>query len=522
MPKLVTLTANTGIDLLMEVDSPDMGGVTRAREAREFPAGKAVSVARAARALGLSSVLLGFVGLLRALPVQETLALALLPAAARAGSVEQVIPAGGNLAAAVAAAPAGATLVVDGGVHRGQLRLERKICLMGRAGAVLDGGGVGTVVRIAAAGVELRGLAIQGTGESLMAEDAGVRIEKAAGVRLAQLELRDCLYGIFATGCEKLQVDGCRFVGKELPDVRRGDAVHAWGCNHARFTGNRIERGRDVVLWYSTGTTFDDNVVAHGRYGLHYMYSDQNSFRRNRFESNQVGAVLMYGRGLEGEGNTFLRAQGVGSCGLLVKDADDIALTGNRLVANATGLLLDGAPLSPRGQVRIAGNLIARNDVGLEVSSESKGIVFIGNSFSGNRVQVQVLGSGPAGDNVWAEDGRGNFWSDAVPYDRDGDGVSEIPYRLESTFESLAGRNPSLSFFEASPACEALDQAARLFPILAPELRLVDPKPLVRPALGALAPEPVEPGRRGGLALAGLAMLAASAAMAAAARMALA
>ena len=474
MPRLVTLTADTGIDLLMKL----AGAVL--------------------------------------------LAMALLPATARAGAAELVVPADGNLAAAVAAAPAGGTLVVDGGVHRGPLKLDRKICLMGRAGAVLDGGGAGTVVRISAAGVELRGFAIRGSGESLMAEDAGVRVDKAAGVRLAQLDLSDCLYGVFATGCEKLQVDGCRFVGKDLPDVRRGDAVHAWGCNGARFTGNRIVRGRDVVLWYSAGTTFDDNVVSSGRYGLHYMYSDHNSFRRNRFESNQVGAVLMYGRGLEGEGNTFLRARGVGSCGVLVKEADDIVLIGNRLVANATGLLLDGAPLSPGGQVRITGNLIARNDVGLEVSSESKGIVFTGNSFSGNRIQVQVLGSGPAGDNVWSEDGRGNFWSDAVPYDRDGDGVSEIPYRLESTFESLADRNPSLVFFEASPACEALDQAARLFPILAPEPRLVDPRPLVRPALGALAPELVEPGRRGGLALAGLAMLAASTAMAAGARRALA
>jgi 1-phosphofructokinase family hexose kinase len=62
MPKLVTLTANTGLDLLLEVDSLDLGGVTRARSSREFPAGKGINVARAALALGVRAVCLGFAG----------------------------------------------------------------------------------------------------------------------------------------------------------------------------------------------------------------------------------------------------------------------------------------------------------------------------------------------------------------------------------------------------------------------------------------------------------------------------
>src|SRR5262249_48140866 len=79
----------------------------------------------------------------------------------------------------------------------------------------------------------------------------------------------------------------------------------------------------------------------------------------------------------------------------------------------------------------------------------------------------------------------GNYWSDAVLYDANRDGISEIPYRLESTYEVLADRYPLLGFFTATPAAEAIDLAARLFPIFAPRAKLTDPHPLTRPPLTA-------------------------------------
>jgi parallel beta-helix repeat protein len=75
---------------------------------------------------------------------------------------------------------------------------------------------------------------------------------------------------------------------------------------------NRVERSRDVVIWYSSGTVVEDNVVRTSRYGLHYMYSNDNVFRRNRFEDNQVGAAIMYSRGIELTENAFCLERAVG------------------------------------------------------------------------------------------------------------------------------------------------------------------------------------------------------------------
>lgn len=389
----------------------------------------------------------------------------------------------GAVAAAVAAAADGDTVIVPSGTHHEHLTLARPIRVVGRPGAILDGDEDGTVVRIEAPRVELRGLTIRGSGTTYNTEDTGIRIDHAADVRIADVRIEDTLFGIFVAQGDRCILDGNHILGKDLPHVRRGDGIRLWYSSGCQLTGNVVERSRDVVIWYSSDTAVEDNVVRTSRYGLHYMYSDRNVFRRNRFEDNQVGAAIMYSRGIELTENAFSFSSGPSAYGLLLKDADDVFIVRNRFIRNATALFIDGAPQSRGGRVDVHENLIARNDVGIALQPLSHDIRIWENALVGNGNQVQIVGTGSADANVWAVDGRGNHWSDAVLYDADGDGVSDIPYRLESTYEVLSDRYPSLAFFANTPGAEALDLAARLFPIFAARPKLTDPHPLVRPPL---------------------------------------
>jgi nitrous oxidase accessory protein len=447
--------------------------------------------------------------------------LALLAAPPHATAAE-LTAAPGGIAQALAAAREGDTVIVPAGVYAEHLVLDRPLRLVGRPGAVIDGGGEGTVVRVTAPGVELRGLTIRGSGISYTTEDAGIRIEHAAGVRVSDVRLEDVLFGFFVAQGDGCVIERSTVIGKDLPHVRRGDGIRLWYSAGCRLAGNRIERSRDVIIWYSAGTVVEDNVVTTSRYGLHYMYSNDNVFRRNRFEDNQVGAAIMYSRGIELSENAFSFSNGPAAYGLLLKDADDVFIAGNRFLRNATGLFFDGAPQSRGGRVDVHDNLIARGDVGVALQPLSRGIRFWDNAFIGNRTQVQVLGTGSAEDNAWAVDGRGNYWSDALVYDRDGDGVSEVPYRAESTYEVLADRYPTLAFFDGTPGAEAIDTAARLFPIFAPRPKLVDPHPLARPPLSAWTRSEDAGGAGAGLVVAGVALLATAAFVAVGARKALA
>jgi nitrous oxidase accessory protein len=390
-----------------------------------------------------------------------------------------------TIAAAAAAARDDDTIVLPAGVHHEHVTLARAVRLIGRPGAVLDGDGQGTVLRITAPGAEVCGLTIRGSGDTYTTEDAAIRIDHASDVRIVDTRIEDALFGIFVAQGDRCLIDGTTIVGKDLPHVRRGDGIRLWYSAGCHLTGNHVERSRDVIIWYSARTVVEDNVVRASRYGLHYMYSNDNVFRRNRFEDNQVGAAIMYSRGIELTENAFSFSNGPAAYGLLLKDSDDVFIIRNRFVQNATGLFFDGAPQSRGGRVDVRGNLIARGDVGVALQPLSQRIRFWENAFIGNRTQVQVLGTGTAEGNEWSVDGRGNYWDDAVAYDRDGEGTSDIPYRLDSTYEALADRHPVLAFFDGTPGAEALDAAARLFPIFAPRPRLVDPHPLTRPTLTA-------------------------------------
>ncbi len=378
---------------------------------------------------------------------------------------------GEKVGAAIARAADGDVIVVRG-THVERVVVDRRVSLVG-VGGVLDGAGEGTVLVIKAAGAAVSDLAIRASGDNYRTEDAAVRIE-AADVRLSRLEIDDTLFGVFVVKGDGCVIEESTIVGKDLPHVRRGDGIRLWYSSGCVIRDNRVRRSRDVVIWYSSGTVVEDNVVTESRYGLHYMYSDRNEFRRNLFDRNQVGAAIMNSRGIVLEDNSFSASNGPAAHGILLKDADDVAIERNRISGNATGLFFDNAPQSAGGWVRVRANLIEGNDAGVVVQPASRAIEFAGNVFRANAVQVRIAGTGSAAGNLW----EGNWWSDATVYDRDRDGRSEIPYRPESRYEDLSDRHPNLAFFAGSPAAGAIDDASRLFPLFQPRVKLEDPRPL--------------------------------------------
>jgi nitrous oxidase accessory protein len=66
------------------------------------------------------------------------------------------------------------------GEYNGPIRIERRLVLAGRPGAVINGAGAGSVVRVTAPDVTIRGVTIRGSGRDLQAMDSGVFLEKMA------------------------------------------------------------------------------------------------------------------------------------------------------------------------------------------------------------------------------------------------------------------------------------------------------------------------------------------------------
>lgn len=404
--------------------------------------------------------------MLPALAAATLLAGALAPAGGTA-------PQGGSLAARVADAAAGDTLRVPAGVHRGPLVIGRRLVLIADSGAVLDGGGKGTVLTVRADSVVIRGLAVRGSGRSLDRDEAAIKLEHCTGCRIESVRIDDALHGIYLLRSSDVTISDVRITGSDPVESSRGNGIHLFDSRGSRITGNRIRGTRDGIYFsFASGNTITNNDIRGVRYGLHYMYSDDNRFERNVFAENAAGAAIMFSKRIVLRENTFTRHVGYRAYGVLLQTAEQVQVERNTITGNLTGLFLDGAIAN-----RFGDNVIAGNGIGIDLLASTEANTFAGNVITDNRLAVRkVLGTS---ENAWSEAGRGNYWGDPSVFDLDGDGVGDRPYRVGDPFMGLAAERPALELFAGTLAARALAWADEALPVFA-LARAEDPHPLAR------------------------------------------
>lgn len=417
--------------------------------------------------------------------------LVLVPASAQSPSADGAAASGSSsthtvggsdgyatIGAALTAAGPGDTVRVEPGVYRERLRVRRPVVLLGRGRPVLDGGGEGHVVE-ATADLVLRGFVIRGSGHRVDREHAGVMV-RGGRAEIVDNELVDVFYGVYLKDAPGSDVRDNRIRGKPLPPPRRGDGIRLWYSSRTKVVGNEVRRTRDVVVYFSDNLVVRDNVIAEGRYGLHYMYSNHNLFEHNRFEGNQVGAFIMYSRDVLLRHNVFADATGASGMGLGLKDADDIVARENLFVENASGIYLDNSPRERDAVNRFEANVLLYNRSGVRMLPSVRNNVFRGNSFVANSRPAEVAGgSGRAQEaqNDW----DGNHWSGYRGFDREGDGIGDRPYVHARLSDDLMSRHPELEMYALSPVMSVVEALSRFFPLLRPQPVVVDSAPRLEP-----------------------------------------
>lgn len=382
---------------------------------------------------------------------------------------------------------------ITGGTHLGPLAVDAAVEIQGIDRPVIDGGGEGTVVVITAPGASIRGLKVVGSGDRADKVDAGITAQ--APVTIEDMIVEDVLYGINLEAAPDSIVRNNIVRGREVHIARRGDAIRVWESHDSVIEDNLVEDTRDVVIWYSQRMRIAGNTIRAGRYGLHYMYSHDSVIEGNRLEGNSVGAFMMYSTGLSIHDNVFAANHGSSGYGLALKDSDEIEINDNVMAGNRVGLYLDNSPSRQNVRNSIARNTLAWNDIGALLQPSVARNDFSGNGFVENGQQVALTGGGTADGNAWSVDGFGNHWSNYAGLDADGDGIGDTAHVEVALFDAMLERHPNLRLFIHSPAANALDLAARAFPIFRPPATLTDTAPLVAapPATITSPEQPVGP-----------------------------
>ena len=403
-------------------------------------------------------------------------------------------PSSFDLQAAINAAKPGDTIQVPPGVYEGNFVINKPVTLEGIDWPVLDANNHGNVIEINnAPDVTIKGFVLRNSGSRLDKENASIAVDQSPRLVAEHNRLENTLFGIYIKDSQDSRIAYNTVDHKDVAVHQRGDGIRVWYSAGTEVIGNVVDKGRDVVLWYNEGATIKDNVITNGRYGLHFMYCDDNLVENNHIEGNSVGAFLMYSRRLSLQNNIFANNRGPSGYGIGLKDLDGVEAHNNLFSSNRVGIYFDNSPWSVDISQHFTHNAFVHNDIGLLFNPSVKRNYFSNNSFIDNMEQVGVTGTGDFRDNEFTVNGQGNFWSDYTGFDADENNLGDLPYVSKSLFENMMDKNPHLRLFQLSPAQQAVDMAARAFPIFQPKPKFTDDAPLMTPVLPAINPPPPGP-----------------------------
>lgn len=128
--------------------------------------------------------------------------------------------------------------------------------------------------------------------------------------------------------------------------------------------------------------------------------------------------------------------------GIYFNSVANVRIEGCQLSLNGTGIHF----LNSRNNV-VEANAVARNHYGVRMAVGSQKNIASGNSFIENGQNALD----PQRRNAWCrDDGIGNYWSDYVGYDYDGDGVGDLPYYRVADYYPLV--SPLIPWTRVVPA----------------------------------------------------------------------
>lgn len=371
------------------------------------------------------------------------------------------------------ATPTGGTLRLEPGTYAGPATISRAMTLDGAGHATIDGQGRGTLLTLTADGVTITGLHLTNSGEGHDAMDAALEVE-SSGNRISHNVIDQVLFGVNVKAGDRNVICGNRISSRDDEPGMRGDAVRVWNGRFNRIVGNDVMHARDLGFANAPDNVVTGNVVRDGRIGVNLVFSPRMVISGNWFERNIAGVTVMYSNDVQVRGNRVQDSMTVAGSGMAFKESAQVTVEHNAVVHCAVGAKTN-APTDAQAIVYFLDNRFAHNVAALDFYGENGGHVLHGNRFEKNLYAVTVSAPMSARGHEWL----GNSWDDYEGFDRDGDGVGDVPYEQWAFSDRIWMEEPQATFFRNSPALELIDFLERLAPFASPELTLADPKPVV-------------------------------------------
>jgi len=371
------------------------------------------------------------------------------------------------------AAP-GDIIRLEKAVYRGPVYISTDgLIIDGQGKAIIDGQKKSSVVFINADSVEIKNLILKNSGGSFDKLNSGVRL-KGNYNKVENCRIKECLFGIDIWQCNFNEI-----VHNEISSLMKrstalkGDAIRLWYSKRNHIIGNYWHNVRDMVVWYSLDNLFQNNKGVGNRYGIHFMYAHNNRIQNNLLLNNSVGVFLMYSERTIMTGN-YIKGNHIGSgMALGMKETSGNQILNNRFIYCTEGIHVDVSPYVLEQINTISNNEIAFCGTAVYFHTNQEGNLFKRNYFHNNLLQIYPEVT-TARFNKWDN----NYWDGYQGFDRDGDNIGDMPYKMYSYTEHIWDFDRNAKFFYGAPILAVLDFLERLAPFSSPKFVLEDDKPM--------------------------------------------
>ena len=386
-------------------------------------------------------------------------------------AAEYVIEPGQSIAAVVQQAGIGDTIIVKLGYYPTHLVITKPLHLKCLNRPTLDGGNVADVIRVKSPDVTIEGCIISNSGSDLTAQNAGIYLEPGSDRAIIQNNIINyTLFGLWIEKVKDIKVIGNNITGmRDLASAQRGNGVQLYNSSGAQIIDNHISFTRDgIYVDVSNHAVFRGNRLHHLRYGTHYMNSNYNVWENNESYLNRGGLALMEVRNQTVRNN---HAWGNSDHGIMLRTITDSVIENNIVSGNGRGFFIYDAEFNV-----LRNNLIIANRVGVHLWAGSIHNEVEGNDLINNREQIKYVASK---DEYWGVK-TGNYWSNYIGWDRNGDGIGDVPYEANDLVDHLTWKYPAAKLLLNSPAVQTLRLVSRQFPLLR-ATSIVDKHPRMSP-----------------------------------------
>ena len=378
-----------------------------------------------------------------------------------------------SIRTAIRIANNGDTILVAAGIYKeGNLIISKQLTLIGDRYPIIDGQNKFEVFSIKESKVVIDGFKIYHSGTSNLDDYAGIKVYDSREVTIQNNILDDTYFGIYLQYAKRCVIKNNQLKAYNKEEQQSGNGIHCWKSDSLSITGNTVDGHRDGIYFeFVTNSFIKSNTTSNNiRYGLHFMFSNNDTYQFNSFIANGAGVAVMYSNKVSMLNNQFKENWGDAAYGLLLKEISDSYITGNSFEKNTTGIYLEGA-----SRINMSHNIFKNNGWAMKIQASCMDITVSTNNFVGNTFDIGTNGS------LVLNTFNKNYWDKYEGYDLNHDTMGDIPYRPVSMYSMIVEQNPPAMMLFRSFITSLLDKTEKLIPSLTPE-NLKDNTPLMRKA----------------------------------------